>query len=69
MSFVAVARPCLPFAPATVAMMAAVMTLLACDNPGDGAAADAESLARQAVIRDSAGIRIVENPRPPAQNA
>ena len=68
MSFVAVARPCRPFAPATVAVMAIVMTLLACDNPGDGAATDAESLPRQAVIRDSAGIRIVENLRPPADS-
>ena len=66
MSFVAVAPRGLPFAPAAVGVMAAALTMLACDNPGDGAAADAESLARRAVIRDSAGIRIVENPRPQA---
>ena len=66
MSFVVRAPRRLPFAPATVGAIVAAMTMLACDNPGDGAAADAESLARQAVIRDSAGVRIVENPRPPA---
>ena len=68
MSFGGVARRSLPFALATVAVMAVVMTALACNNPGDGASADAESLARQAVIRDSAGVRIVENPRPPADS-
>ena len=46
----------------------AVTTALACDNPGGRAAIDAYSLARQAVIRDSAGVRIVENPRPPADS-
>ncbi|MDE2782296.1 MAG: 6-bladed beta-propeller [Gemmatimonadota bacterium] len=66
MSFVVRAPRRLPFALATIGVMAAVLTTPACDNPGDGAAADAESLARQAVIRDSAGVRIVENPRPPA---
>ena len=57
-----------PLDMATVVAMAAVMTILACDTPGDGAAANAGSLARQAVIRDSAGVRIVENPRPPADS-
>lgn len=52
----------------TALIAAAVMTALACDNPGRGAATDAESLARQAVIRDSAGVRIVESPRPPADS-
>ena len=53
---------------ATVVVTAAVMTTLACDTPANGAAADAESLARQAVIRDSAGVGIVENPNPPADS-
>ena len=44
------------------------MTAVACDIAEDGAATDAESLARQAVIWDSAGVRIVESPRPPADS-
>ncbi len=44
------------------------MTVAACDNAADSAATDAESLARQAVIWDSAGVRIVENPRPPGDS-
>ncbi len=51
---------------AAVAATIAAMTSIACDDRGDGAAADAESLARQAVIQDSAGVRIVWNSRPPA---
>ena len=52
----------------TAVTITAVMTALACDNPEGGPATDADSLARQAVIRDSAGVRIVENPRPPADS-
>lgn len=52
---------------ATIAALVstAVMTALACENASDGSATDAGSLAGQAVIRDSAGVRIVESARPP----
>ena len=53
---------------AITALISTLLTALACDNPGGRAATDAESLARQAVIRDSAGVRIVESPRPPADS-
>lgn len=43
-----------------------VLATLACAGQGDRTSPDGESTALEAAVRDSADVRIVENPRPPA---
>ena len=44
----------------------ALLTPVACADPGDRSPPGGDSPALQPVVRDSADVRIIENPRPPA---